>query len=89
MENRRSVAAVALGCLVVAAIIGTALASDEAGTDTLGDLQKFGSKEEIEVFLKENTQKGWNGYPGAPGGAGRETGMNAPAPVPPQPEEIT
>ncbi|HOF96316.1 MAG TPA: beta-propeller domain-containing protein [Methanoculleus sp.] len=81
MENWRSVAAAALGCLVVAAIIGTALASDEAGTDTLGDLQKFGSKEEIEVFLKENTQKGWNGYPGAPGGAGRETGMNAPAPM--------
>ena len=81
MENWRSVAAAALGCLVVAAIIGTALASDEAGTDTLGDLQKFGSKEEIEVFLKENTQNGWNGYPGAPGGAGRETGMNAPAPM--------
>ena len=82
MGNWKLVTAVALGCLVVAAIIGTALASEDAGTETWGDLEKFGSEKELKAFLKEHTQEGWNDgiYPRAPGGAGQETTMNAPAP---------
>jgi len=80
MGNWKPAAAVALGCLVVAAIIGTALASENTGEETWGDLRKFGSKEEIEAFLKE--QGGWNGgYPRTTGGAGSEVVDYAPAPM--------
>lgn len=61
MGSWKPATAVALGCLVVAAIIGTALASEETGEETWGDLRKFASKEEIEAFLKEHAQGGWNG----------------------------
>ncbi|WP_292518891.1 beta-propeller domain-containing protein [Methanoculleus sp.] len=83
MGNWKPAAAVALGCLVVAAIIGTALASEDAGKDTWGDLQKFASKEEIRAFLAEYAQGGWSdaGYPRITGGIAPESGMNAPAPV--------
>lgn len=80
---------VVLGCLVIAAIIGTALASEDAGNETYGDLQKFASKEEIEVFLKEDARgaRGNNGYPWMTGTGGQETAMDAPAPTsaPPAP----
>ncbi len=80
MGNWKPAAAVALGCLVVAAIIGTALASENTGEETWGDLRKFGSKEEIEAFLKE--QGGWTGgYPRTTGGAGSEVVDYAPAPM--------
>ncbi|MDD3858427.1 MAG: hypothetical protein PHP43_10335, partial [Methanoculleus sp.] len=74
MGNWKPAAAVALGCLVIAAIIGTALASDETGAEAWGDLRKFGSKEEIEAFLKENAQGGGNGsgYPQTTGGVAPE-----------------
>ncbi|MDV4342100.1 hypothetical protein HL657_02670 [Methanoculleus sp. YWC-01] len=88
MWNRNAVLVAVLGCLVIAAIIGTALASEGGGEETLGDLKKFSSKEEIEVFLKEHAQgtKGSNGYPWMTG-TGQETAMDAPAPTsaPPAP----
>ncbi|MDD3857001.1 MAG: beta-propeller domain-containing protein, partial [Methanoculleus sp.] len=48
-----------------------------------GDLRKFGSKEEIEAFLKENAQGGGNGsgYPQTTGGVAPEAVDYAPAPV--------
>ncbi|MBT0733960.1 beta-propeller domain-containing protein [Methanoculleus bourgensis] len=89
MWNRKAVLVVVLGCLVIAAIIGTALASEDAGNETLGDLQKFSSKEEIEAFLKEHAQgvEHGNGYSWLPGSGGQETAMDAPAPTsaPPAP----
>ncbi|HOI13371.1 MAG TPA: beta-propeller domain-containing protein [Methanoculleus sp.] len=83
MRNWKPVLATALGCLVIAAIIGTALASEDAGAEAYGDLRKFASKEEIEAFLKEHAQGGWSdgGYTWAPGTAGQETAMDAPAPT--------
>ncbi|MCK9299304.1 MAG: beta-propeller domain-containing protein [Methanoculleus sp.] len=82
MWNRNAVLVAVLGCLVIAAIIGTALASEGGGEETLGDLKKFSSKEEIEVFLKEHAQgvKSGNGYPWMTG-TGQETAMDAPAPA--------
>jgi uncharacterized secreted protein with C-terminal beta-propeller domain len=76
MGSWKPAAAVALGCLVVAAIIGTALASENTGEETWGDLRKFGSKEEIEAFLKEHAQGGGNGsgYPRVTGGIAPEAG---------------
>jgi len=83
MWNRKAVLVTALGCLVIAAIIGTALASEDAGNKTLGDLKKFSSKDEIEAFLKEHAQgtKGSNGYPWMTGTGRQETAMDAPAPA--------
>ncbi len=83
MRNWKLVAAVALGCLVIAAIIGTALASEDAGEETWGDLRKFASKEEIEAFLKEHAQGGRSdgGYTWAPGATRQENVMDAPAPA--------
>ena len=82
MWNRNAVLVAVLGCLVIAAIIGTALASEGGGEETQGDLLKFSSKEEIEVFLKEHAQgvKSGNGYPWMTG-TGQETAMDAPAPA--------
>ncbi|KAF5090105.1 MAG: beta-propeller domain-containing protein [Methanoculleus horonobensis] len=78
-----------LGSLVIAAIIGTALASEDAGNETQGDLQKFSSKDEVEAFLKEHAQgvEHGNGYSWLPGAGGQETAMDAPAPTsaPPAP----
>ena len=70
----------ALGCLVVATLIGTALASENAGADTLGDLQKFASKKEIVAFLKENAHKGQNdsGYLWGSGTGVQGAGTSAP-----------
>ena len=73
MENWKPAAVVVLGCLVVTAIIGTVLASEDAGAEAYGDLRKFASKEEIEAFLKEHAQGGWND-----GGGDRTTGGIAP-----------
>ncbi|WP_255342058.1 beta-propeller domain-containing protein [Methanoculleus sp. MH98A] len=88
MWNRNAVLVAVLGCLVIAAIIGTALASEGGGEETQGDLLKFSSKEEIEAFLKEHAQgvKSGNGYPWM-AGTGQETAMDAPAPTsaPPAP----
>ncbi|MBA7481182.1 hypothetical protein ES707_16652 [subsurface metagenome] len=83
MGNWKPATAVALGCLVIAAIIGTTLASEDAGEETWGDLRKFASKEEIEAFLKEHAQGGWNdsGYPRTTGGVMPESAMEAPAPT--------
>ncbi|MDV2481322.1 hypothetical protein F8E02_04730 [Methanoculleus sp. Wushi-C6] len=84
MESWKPAAAVALGCLVVVAIIGTALASEDAGAEAWGDLRKFGSKEEIEAFLKEHAQGGGNGsgYPRTNGGVMPEEAVDyAPAPA--------
>ncbi|MCM2465344.1 beta-propeller domain-containing protein [Methanoculleus oceani] len=83
MGNWKPATAVALGCLVIAAIIGTALASEDAGESTWGDLRKFASKEEIEAFLAEHAQGGWSdgGYSWAPGATKQETAMDAPAPA--------
>lgn len=83
MGNWKLVMVAALGSLVIAAIIGTALASEDAGAGTYGDLQKFASKEEIRAFLKEHAQGGVSdgGYSWSPGGAGQETVANAPAPA--------
>ncbi|MDK2915662.1 MAG: hypothetical protein PWR25_219 [Euryarchaeota archaeon] len=77
------VLAVVLGSLVIAAIIGTAFASEGGGNETLGDLQKFSSKEEIEAFLKEHAQgiEYRNGYSWMPGAGGQETATDAPAPM--------
>ena len=82
MGNWKPATAVALGCLVIAAIIGTALASEDAGTETYGDLRKFASKEELKEFLKE--QGGWNDgrYPPVPGGTGQESAVKAPTAAP-------
>ncbi len=83
MGNWKLVVVAALGSLVIAAIIGTALASEDAGEETWGDLRKFASKEEIEAFLKEHAQGGRSdgGYSWAPGIAGQETAADAPAPA--------
>lgn len=83
MENWKPAIVVALGCLVVAAIIGTALASEEDGAEIRGDLIKFASKEEIKAFLKENAQGSWRdgGYHRATGGVADEAGVNPPAPM--------
>ncbi|MCK9278374.1 MAG: beta-propeller domain-containing protein [Methanoculleus sp.] len=81
MGNWKLVMVAALGSLVIAAIIGTALASEDAGTGTYGDLQKFASKEELRAFLKEQIVGSDNDYSWAPGGAGQETVANAPAPA--------
>ena len=82
MGNWKPATVVAIGCLVIAAIIGTAFASEDAGVDAYGDLQKFASNEEIEAFLKEHAQGGWNGsgYPRTTGGVMPE-GDYAPAPM--------
>lgn len=82
MGNWKPAAVVALGCLVIVAIIGTALASEETGEEAYGDLQKFASKEEIEAFLKEHARGGWNdrGYPRTTGGVVPEVDY-APAPM--------
>jgi len=83
MRNWKPMLVAVLGCLVIAAIIGTALASEDGGEETLGDLRKFSSKEEIEAFLKERAQGGWGdgGYSWAPGATKQETAMDAPAPA--------
>ncbi|WP_292366135.1 MULTISPECIES: beta-propeller domain-containing protein [unclassified Methanoculleus] len=83
MRNWKPATAIALGCLVIAAIIGTALASEDAGEEIRGDLRKFASKEEIEAFLKEHAQGGWSdgGYTWPPGSTKQETGMDAPMPA--------
>ncbi|MDK2890470.1 MAG: hypothetical protein PWR21_1102 [Methanoculleus sp.] len=83
MWNRKAVLVTVLGCLVIAAIIGTALASEDAGEEIRGDLRKFASKEEIEAFLAEHAQGGWSGggYTWAPGSTKQETGMDAPMPA--------
>ena len=81
MGNWKLVMVAALGSLVIAAIIGTALASEDAGTGTYGDLQKFASKEELRAFLKEQIVGSDSDYSWAPGGAGQETVANAPAPA--------
>lgn len=83
MRNWKPATAIALGCLVIAAIIGTALASEGGGEEIRGDLRKFASKEEIEAFLKEHAQGGWSdgGYTWAPGSTKQETGMDAPMPA--------
>ena len=83
MGNWKPAVVACIGCLVIAAIIGTALASEDAGKETWGDLQKFASKEELREFLKEHAQGGWNDgiYPQVPGGAGRESAVKAPAPA--------
>jgi inhibitor of cysteine peptidase len=83
MGNWKPAVVACIGCLVIAAIIGTALASEDAGEETWGDLQKFASKEELREFLKEHAQGGWNDgiYPQVPGGAGRESAVKAPAPA--------
>ena len=57
MGNRKPAIAVVLGCLVVVAIIGAAVVSGMGEAETPGDLEKFASKEEIQTFLKENTQE--------------------------------
>ncbi len=45
MRNWKPAAvACCIGCLVIAAIIGTALASEDAGKETWGDLQKLRQK---------------------------------------------
>ncbi|MDN7012084.1 hypothetical protein FGW20_03290 [Methanoculleus sp. FWC-SCC3] len=89
MRKWSPVLVVVLGSLVIAAIIGTALASEDAGDETQGDLLKFSSKDEVEAFLKEHAQgvKSGNGYPRMPGTTGQETVMDAPAPTsaPPAP----
>ena len=83
MGNWKPAVVACIGCLVIAAIIGTALASEDAGEETWGDLQKFASKEELREFLKEHAQGGWNDgiYPQVPGGAGQESAVKAPAPA--------
>jgi Secreted protein containing C-terminal beta-propeller domain distantly related to WD-40 repeats len=83
MGNWKLVMVAALGSLVIAAIIGTALVSEDAGAGTYGDLQKFASKEEIRAFLKEHAQivGSDSDYSWSPGGAGQETVANAPAPA--------
>ncbi|MDD3858176.1 MAG: beta-propeller domain-containing protein [Methanoculleus sp.] len=82
MEKWSPVLVVALGCLVIAAIIGTALASEEGGAESYGDLRKFASKDEIEAFLKEHARGEWNdsGYPRTTGGVVPES-ASAPAPM--------
>lgn len=57
MGNRKPAMAVVLGCLVVVAIIGAAIAAERGEADATGDLERFTSKEEILVFLKESAQK--------------------------------
>ncbi|KUK62283.1 MAG: Uncharacterized protein XD82_0737 [Methanoculleus marisnigri] len=83
MGNWKLVMVAALGSLMIAAIIGTALVSEDAGAGTYGDLQKFASKEEIRAFLKEHAQivGSDSDYSWSPGGAGQETVANAPAPA--------
>ncbi|NLA99535.1 MAG: hypothetical protein GX837_00980, partial [Methanomicrobiales archaeon] len=82
MGNWRPATVVALGCLVIAAIIGTAFAAEDAENETFGDLEKFASNEEIEAFLKEHARGGWNsnGYSRTTGGVVPE-GDYAPAPM--------
>ncbi len=82
MEKWSPVLVVALGCLVITAIIGTALASEEVGAEAYGDLRKFASSEEIEAFLKEHARGGWgdSGYPRSTGGVVPEVDY-APAPM--------
>ncbi|HOB17767.1 MAG TPA: beta-propeller domain-containing protein [Candidatus Methanoculleus thermohydrogenotrophicum] len=81
MRNWKPAAvACCIGCLVIAAIIGTALASEDAGKETWGDLQKFASKEDIRAFLKEHASGGWSGgdYLPAPGNVMPESAEKAP-----------
>ena len=81
MRNWKPAAvACCIGCLVIAAIIGTALASEDAGKETWGDLQKFASKEDIRAFLKEHASGGWTGgdYLPAPGNVMPESAEKAP-----------
>jgi len=80
MRNWKPAAVACIGCLVIAAIIGTALASEDAGKETWGDLQKFASKEDIRAFLKEHASGGWSGgdYLPAPGNVMPESAEKAP-----------
>ncbi len=45
---------VAVGILVIAAIIGSAMVQEASGRETMGDLKKFSSPEEAREYLKEN-----------------------------------
>jgi inhibitor of cysteine peptidase len=84
MWNSKPVMVVTLGLMVIAAIVGTALAEEAGGTEVYGDLKKFESKEEIRDFLKENV-----GYYGGytrdsdsfPAGAVFEQATSAPMPT--------
>ncbi len=80
MGNWKPAVVACIGCLVIAAIIGTALASEDAGKETWGDLQKFASKEDIRAFLKEHASGGWTGgdYLPAPGNVMPESAEKAP-----------
>jgi inhibitor of cysteine peptidase len=80
MGNWKPAVVACIGCLVIAAIIGTALASEDAGEETWGDLQKFASKEDIRAFLKEHASGGWTGgdYLPAPGNVMPESAEKAP-----------
>lgn len=80
MGNWKPAVVACIGCLVIAAIIGTALASEDAGKETWGDLQKFASKEELREFLKEHASGGWSGgdYLPTPGNVMPESAEKAP-----------
>jgi inhibitor of cysteine peptidase len=55
MWDWKPVLVVALGLVMIAAIVGSALTAEAAGAAEYGDLKKFTSKEELKAFLQEYT----------------------------------
>lgn len=85
MAGQRERLVIAIGILVVAAIIGSALVTEASGQETLGELKKFSSPEELRDYLKEHatgSRPGGGQYTGVPDGAARdETTTGAPVPA--------
>ncbi|MDN7024623.1 hypothetical protein FGU65_06930 [Methanoculleus sp. FWC-SCC1] len=47
---------VAVGILVIAAIIGSAMVQEASGQETVGEMKRFSSAEELRIYLEENAQ---------------------------------
>ncbi len=85
MTGRGEGLVIAIGILVVATIIGSALVTEASGQETVGELKKFTSAEELRDYLKEHaagSRPGGGQYTGVPnGGARDETTTGAPVPA--------
>lgn len=82
---------VAIGILVIAAIIGSAMVQEASGQETVGEMKKFSSPEELRAYLEENAQAptgNTTGYRETDGGdrvtgaVPQEAGESVYAPVP-------
>ncbi|KUG20329.1 hypothetical protein ASZ90_009940 [hydrocarbon metagenome] len=80
MSERMRLMVVALGIVVIAAIIGSALALEKEEEGELGDLKKFGSPDEIREYLK--AQAAGSGYRVDYAPAAKEDAVSGSMPLP-------